>query len=293
MAGTFPGKWLALGLAASAMVLTSVAGAASNAVGGTSLTGATRLAFVRGTITTSPCGTVYTMNADGSDQRPSPAVRKPVCFPSWSSDGKQIAFTFMAGKPGIYAAEADGSRLRQVTTGRTDAYPSWSPNRGMLVFARGLNLYAVSANGGGLKALTHIKPADGVNVAAPVWSPDGRHVAFQLTGTSTAVVALDLKTGSISRVGQGGSPSWSPDGKQIVFAAARGLEIVGLDGSKARSLTPGDGPTWSPDGRKIAYWRHASGPGPRSAVYVVNVDGSGAQRLSKGPYDTNPDWLPR
>jgi Tol biopolymer transport system component len=277
----------ALAIAALTFAVLMVA----NAFGGTFRAGGGRLAFLRGTLNTSPCGSIYTMNGDGSHERQSQVVRQPVCFPSWSPDGTRIAFSFMAGKAGIFIVEADGSRSHRVTTGRTDSYPSWSPNGGMLAFVRGLNLYAVSADGRRLRPLTRITAAQGVNAAAPAWSSDGRHIAFQLTGAKTALVVLDLSSGKLTRLGKGGSPSWSPDGKELVFASARGLEIAGLDGSKARLLVPGDGPSWSPDGRKIAYWWHTSGRGLRSAVYVVNVDGAGAHRLSTGPYDTTPDWL--
>jgi TolB protein len=262
-----------------------------SAWGGTVRGGGERLAFLRGTITTSPCGTIYTMNADGSEQRRFAGVRQPVCFPSWSADGKKIAFTFVTGKSGIFTADIDGSHLRRVTAGRTDSSPSWSPGGDKLVFVRDFNLYTVNADGSRPRALTHITAAQGLNVAAPAWSPDGTHLAFQLTGGTTVLAVLDLRNGKLISLGEGGLPSWSPDGKKIVFAGASGLKIASLDGSKPRLLVMGDGPSWSPDGRKIAYWWHTTGQGPRSAVYLVNIDGSGNQRLSKGPYDTTPTWL--
>jgi Tol biopolymer transport system component len=264
-----------------------------SAWGGTFRAGGERLAFLRGTITTSPCGTIYTMNADGSDQRRFAGVQQPVCFPSWSADGKKIAFNFLTGKTGIYTADIDGRHLRRVTAGRTDFSPSWSPNGDMLVFVRAVNLYLVNADGSRPRALTHITLAQGLNVGpSPAWSPDGTHIAFPVDGPARRNLAvLDLTNGKLISLGEGGLPSWSPDGKKIVFASASGLKIASLDGSKARSLVMGDGPTWSPDGRKIAYWWHTTGGGPRSAVYLVNIDGSGKQRLSKGPYDTTPAWL--
>lgn len=261
------------------------------ALGGTFQSGGERLAFLRGTINTTPCGAIYTMNADGSDQQRFAGVRQPVCSPAWSADGKKIAFNFVFGKPGIYTVDTDGSHLRRLTMGPGDVDPAWSPDGGTLVFVRGANLYAVNADGSRTRALTHITAAQGLGVAAPAWSPDGKHVAFQLQGSKPLVVVLDLGKAKLTPLGVGGSPGWSPDGKKIVFAAAGGLRVAGADGTKVRSLVQGDGPSWSPDGRRIAYWWHTTGP--RSAVYVVNVDGSGKQRISGGPYDTTPVWLPR
>ena len=177
------------------------------ALGGTFRAGNERLAFLRGTIDTAPCGAIYTMNADGSEQRPFTGVRQPVCFAAWSADGKKIAFTFVSGQPGIHTADSDGSHLRRVTTGRADSYPTWSPDGGMLAFVRGFNLYSVNADGSRFKALTHITASQGLNVAAPAWSPDGRHVAFQMQGGKPALVVLDLGKGKLTPLGVGGSPS--------------------------------------------------------------------------------------
>jgi TolB protein len=149
----------------------------------------------------------------------------------------------------------------------------------------------MNADGSRLTALTHITAAQGANVAAPQWSPDGRRIAFQFEGSKSDVVVLDLAGRTLTVLGTGASPSWSPDGKKIVFDHNGRLELAGLDGSKARSLLPGDGPAWSPDGRKIAFWRRTGGI--RSAVFVVNIDGSGERRVSRGPYDTTPLWLRR
>ncbi len=48
-------------------------------------------------------------------------------------------------------------------------------------------------------------------------------------------------------------------------------------------------PACSPDGKKILYQRDYNG----AAIYVINIDGSGQQRLSSTPgFDVNPSWSP-
>jgi len=253
--------------------------------------GSERLAFLRGTANTVPCGVVYTMNSDGSDQQRLVGMRLPVCFPSWSRDGKRVAFDFESGKPGIYTSQADGSDLRRLTAGHNDFYPAWSPDGNRLAFSRKFNLYVMNADGSRLTALTHITAAQGVLVAAPHWSPDGTRIAFAFERRNSDVLVLDLARRRLTVLGTGFSPSWSPDGKKIVFEHNGKLELTSPEGGKVRSFVAGDDPSWSPDGRKIAFYRHLTGL--RSAIYVVNIDGSGARRISTGPYDTTPDWLSR
>jgi len=48
-------------------------------------------------------------------------------------------------------------------------------------------------------------------------------------------------------------------------------------------------PSWSPDGAQIVYQRDLNG----SAIYVINADGTGQQRLSATPgFDVTPSWSP-
>lgn|GEM_PF-1806206 len=50
-----------------------------------------------------------------------------------------------------------------------------------------------------------------------------------------------------------------------------------------------DYPSWSPDGRRLVYQRAFNG----AAIYVINADGTGQQRLSPTPgFDVTPSWSP-
>ncbi len=57
------------------------------------------------------------------------------------------------------------------------------------------------------------------------WSPDGRHLAFDMTAPggrpsgTYAIYVLDVNTGDMSQIGLGVSPSWSPSGEWIAFAS--------------------------------------------------------------------------
>jgi hypothetical protein len=122
-------------------------------------------------------------------------------------------------------------KLNGITT------PSWSPDGQQLVFTGydgGLSdLFVVQRDGSGLRRLTEDKYAD----LHPVWSPDGRTIAFatdrgEETNFQTLAIGnmqiglYDLDTGSIDLLdhmdqGKNVSPQWGPDGQSIAFVSDR------------------------------------------------------------------------
>jgi Tol biopolymer transport system component len=110
------------------------------------------------------------------------------------------------------------------------------------------------------------------------------------------------------------SPVWSPDGRRIAFytidpikAEQRtderaSLQVANADGSGSDALTDlvrghdQNAPVWSPSGDKIAYETidaPVSGIGAPSEVYVVNADGSGKLNLTNHPaWDGSPSLSP-
>jgi Tol biopolymer transport system component len=138
----------------------------------------------------------------------------------------------------------------------------------------------------------------------PVWSPDGRKVAFASADQPQWSGNVDLYVMNADGSGlrrltrdpaSDGSPVWSPDGRKIAFtrshapAEGRGpwesdVYVINVDGSGDRNLTDdavSSGPVWSPDGQRIAFtsWRDASGLWGGS-IYVMDADGSGQRRLT-------------
>lgn len=101
-------------------------------------------------------------------------------------------------------------------------------------------------------------------------------------------------------------PVYSPDGKRLAFARkflnqdrwtpGRQLWVMAADGSNARQLTD-DPPynhydfAWSPTGEAIAYTRfNQTLMTEPPQVWLVNVDGSDARQLVSGGYA--PQWIP-
>jgi Tol biopolymer transport system component len=166
--------------------------------------------------------------------------------PSYSPDGKKIAFERAFGRPGrpaslvaIFTMNADGSHLTQLTPTRTptnseDHQPRWSPNGKEIAFVR-LNTTAYPSG----KSAIEVMNTDGsdarrltpwqLEATDPRWSPDGKRILFRSYGEPIQFKDSNLFTMSADgtqRVAlthySGGTlqafpEDWSPDGTQIIF----------------------------------------------------------------------------
>jgi Tol biopolymer transport system component len=183
--------------------------------------------------------------------------------PSWSPDGKQIAFIRSVPAPNRYDADvfvmnADGSNQRRLTQSGTGEY-----------------------------------------VAHPTWSPDGTKIAFvgpaAGVGLSLQIYVMNADGSNKHPVGEGQNPAWSPDGSKLAFPfnsfdSDNGIHVMNADGSgRTKITTPKDpipgspwdadwDPVWSPDGMRILFVRYVGceeDNGCQSiTVWTVNADGS-------------------
>ncbi|MCC7447242.1 MAG: PD40 domain-containing protein [Anaerolineae bacterium] len=145
--------------------------------------------------------------------------------------------------------------------------------------------------------------------ADPVWSPDGKRLAFVSNRTGDMDIFITNDDGTnltdIYRFpGAQFEPSWSPDGNHIVFTAdavrsefAICTLTIGDNTSqlwdicnfyvKGRSDRKGwsdTHPSWSPDGKQIAFASDRTG---KWQIYVVNVDGTNLRKLTNDSANNN------
>jgi TolB protein len=155
----------------------------------------------------------------------------------------------------------------------------------------------------------------------PVWSPDGRKLAFDSSRTdpnpndSTAVndvFTMNPDGSDVAKltdsVGASADAAWSADGSLIAFDADRGdrtsqqgIYVMRPDGSDTRRVTtlPAGyqadlAPRFSPDGKRLVFTRYrGSGGSEKAALYVVRLDGTGLRRLTTfAIHAGDADWSP-
>jgi TolB protein len=232
-------------------------------------------------------GRIYGVNSDGTglvrfSDGPNDAD------PSWSLDGRRIAFARNSGGRDewgrefrdIYVMDADGSTAMQVTHTGYARQPAWSPDGRKIAFA------SYCTDGQGLQGCILVTGADA-------------------DGSSLVRRGFDR--------GVHDSPAWSPDGSRIAFTSDYraydilfDLYVMNADGTGVGPLLQGpffwkDGltfyfqPAWSPDGRKIAVvvcpyaWDDCY---PDSSIAIANADGSGLTTITAAGGFARPTWSP-
>ena len=143
---------------------------------------------------------------------------------------------------------------------------SLSPKgRRILMEARG-EIFTVPVEHGSTRDLTR---SPGAADRAPVWSPDGRRIAwFRDAGDGYALMAADQdglappRAIAIGESKMAWEPTWSPDGKQIAFEDNKvRIRVVDVETGRIRTVDAGGANVerggmelaWSPDSRFLAY----------------------------------------
>jgi Tol biopolymer transport system component len=237
----------------------------------------------------SDTGEVWAMNAHGSEPLRLTEEQEPYPTTSLSPNGKQIAYATERIEGGCGGASACASS---------------SPEKSYA------QIYVMNSDG---SDQTQLMEDSGVS-SSPTWSPDGKNIAFALSGSdddSCTIYAMNVDgsghrnaVANLDGCYSINSLSWSPDGKKIAFEGSIALNAVDIwvldvadeqgvtDQPRQLTHTPvgwwNIGPTWSPDSTEITFTHKATEEYDQS-VYKINADGSGETRLTHDlPFHGDP-----
>jgi TolB protein len=250
---------------------------------------------------------IYLMDYDGFDQKPLTANRSLNLTPTWSPDGRALAYiSYRTGSPSLFRAFIYEGRGDTIVSGQGMTFsPAWSPDGKSIAFTStrdgNSEIYVSNADGTGMRRLTHHASID----TSPSWSPTGREIAFTSDRTgSPQIYAMDAEGLNLRRVSYQGSyndsASWSPSREYSEIAFASRIErgpfdivVYNFETKQTRQLTTGRGSNesadWSPNGLHLVFTSTRTGT---SQIFVMNRDGSSQRQLTRQGNNTTPQWGP-
>lgn len=212
-------------------------------------------------------------------------MTRQVGRPTWSPDGKQIAFiSNMSGRNNLWLVPAEGGFPTQLTlSDQRQASPTWSPDGKWIAYQSDYDgdelwdIFLVSPKTGKVVNLTQTREIAEMD---PTWSPDGRYLAYLVKPKTSAAYEIDVYdmimrevkhiTTNTPQDKRNTNPIWSKDGKSIVYTQeqAKGTDsnifIADVESGQSTLLTPHYGEQlyfaddFSPGGKRILLTSNAA-----------------------------------
>jgi hypothetical protein len=256
-------------------------------------------------------------------------------FAALSSDGRMLAYRRDVGTPaasglsytfGLWATDLTTGESRQLLD-RIPVGFAWKPGTHILAYApsagegyfatRGQvnaslaqGVWSIDVDQAGAEPTELIQPERGYTLGAPVWSPDGRFLAFDEVNMYEGkgmFAYYDFEAAKYMTWDEAiGQYAWSPDGARIAYDrmtyTATGEERIylrpRLEGQE-QQFSPATlqghafNPRIAPQGDRIAYLVAKDGPDTqRYSLMVQPMDGGEAQELGIFEGGWGLDWTP-
>lgn len=246
---------------------------------------------------------IQVADADGFAPKTIVTSSEPLMSPSWSADGKRLAYvSFETKTSAIWVQElASGQRQMVSNTPGINGAPAWSPDGRRLAVTLSKDgnpdVYVLDLYGGGLLNVSNNRAID----TEPSWAPDGGSIVFTSDrGGRPQLYLVSSNGGPAQRVTYEGDYNargvFSPDGRSLVMVHGGGgfrIAVMDLKTRAMRVLTKGpldESPSFAANGSMIMY---ASKGGSEGYLSAVSFDGSVHQRLSSETRDVRePAWSP-
>jgi TolB protein len=251
---------------------------------------------------------IWSMDYDGSNQKPITHYNSISTFPCVSPDGSKVAFTtWYRGNPGIFVHSLETGRklIFYNQPASLNAPSDFTPDsKRLLLYSTAGGSYAqiFSANvdGGDWRRISSVRA---IEVEAKVNPKTGADLVF-VSGRSgpPQVYRMNIDGADIVRLttgeGEAVNPAWHPDGQKIAFAWTRGFEpgnynifIMDVATRAVTQLTHGMGrnenPGWAPDGLHLVFSSKRSG---RNQIFTMLADGTQVKQLTTQGNNEKPVW---